>query len=56
MNKFFINKTQQIRRDSSWNPNQIGSVTHGNHHHYKTIKKKRKVSYRKQEEDGDPLP
>jgi len=39
LNKTFINRIQQIRNGSSWNPNQRGLVAHGNRHHCKTIEK-----------------
>jgi len=39
LNKNFINGIQQIRRASSWNPNDRRLVAHGNQHHYKTIEK-----------------
>jgi len=39
LNINFINGIQEIRRGSSWNPNQRGLVAHDNIHHYKTIEK-----------------
>jgi len=36
LNQNFINRIQQIRRGSSWNPYQRGLVAH-KRHHYKTI-------------------
>jgi hypothetical protein len=37
--KSFINRIQQIRKSSSWDPNQRGLVALGNRHQYKTIEK-----------------